>query len=64
MADVRLEQIGEQIPVGLQQRVGGIENVQVNRSIVSIDGRLDGIADVVERSDALQIRRCASKDGR
>src|SRR5208337_540150 len=32
-----LKQIGEQIPVGLEQRVAGLKNVEMHRSVVSVD---------------------------
>ena len=48
----RLEQIGKQIPIGLEQRVVGIEDVEVHRAVVGVDGGFHRIADVVELADA------------
>ena len=50
----RLEQIGKQIPISLQQRVVRFEDVEMHRAVVGIDGGLHGIADVVELADSFQ----------
>ena len=43
----RLENPREDLRVGLDERVGRIADIEMNFAVVSIDGRLDGVADVV-----------------
>ena len=51
----RLKERGEQIPVGLEQRIFRVEDVEMDGAVVSVDGGLDGVANVVDRADAVQI---------
>ena len=46
----RFENSRENIVVSLDERVGGVANVEMHLPVVSIDGRLDGIAHVIPYS--------------
>jgi len=42
-----LEHAGKDLGVGLQDRIGRIAHVKPHRSIIGVDHRLDGVADVI-----------------
>ncbi len=58
----RLEQIGKQIPISLEQRIVGIEDVEMHGAIVGIHGGFHRIADVVEFADAFETDFGANRD--
>src|SRR5581483_6798141 len=54
----RLEKIRKQIAIGLEQRVVGFEDVEVDRSVVGIDGSFYGIPDVIELANSFEADLC------
>ena len=43
-----MKRSGKALPVGLQDRVGRVDDVEVDGAVVGVDDDLDGVADVVE----------------
>ena len=42
-----LEQTGQHLPIGLDDRIVIVEDVERHRAVIGVDHRLDGVAQVV-----------------
>ena len=51
----RLEQAGENALVGLDQRIAGLADIEVDRAVVGVDHHLDRVAHVVEAAGGLRL---------
>ena len=41
------EKFGQHLPIGVDDRIAPVEDVECHRAVIGIDHRLDGIAQVV-----------------
>ena len=47
-----LEQAGQHLPIGLDDRIVGVEDVERDRAVIGVDDRLDRVAQVVAAAGA------------